>query len=79
MAAGFEVKQNGGKNDLLERLGKDANIPFSTDELESLLADYQSFTGRAEMQTTEFLDEIVEPVLRQHSSDFADIDVSLHV
>ncbi len=79
VAAGFVVKQNGGKNDLLERLGKDANIPFSTDELESLLADYQSFTGRAEMQTTEFLDEIVEPVLRQHSSDFADIDVSLHV
>ncbi len=79
VAAGFEVKQNGAANDLLRRLGEDKRIPFSTAELETLLGDYQSFTGRAEAQTLEFLDEQVEPLLQRHSQDLAAMTVSLHV
>lgn len=79
VAAGLEVKENGGNNDLLRRLGGDARIPFSTDELEALLTDYQSFTGRAEAQTLEFLDEVVEPVLKEHAGEMSVLDVSLHV
>ncbi len=79
VAAGYEVKQNGGSNDLLKRLGDDAAIPFSTRELEELLTDYQSFTGRAEAQTLDFLKEQVEPVLHRHSGEFTNIDASLHV
>ena len=79
VAAGREVKENGRSNDLLRRLGEDARIPFSTAGLEALLTDYQSFTGRAEAQTLEFLDEVVEPVLKEHAREMTDMDVSLHV
>ncbi len=79
VAAGFEVKRNGAANDLLRRLGEDKRIPFSTTELEALLGDYQSFTGRAEAQTLEFLEEKVEPLLQRHSQDVAAMTVSLHV
>ena len=79
VAAGLEVKENGGNNDLLKRLGEDARIPFSTAELEALLTDYQSFTGRAEAQTVEFLEEVVEPILKQHAGEVSTTDISLHV
>jgi adenylosuccinate lyase len=79
VAAGLEVKQNGRSNDLLQRLGEDARIPFSTAELEELLTDYQSFTGRAEAQTLDFLDEHVEPLLRHHQDEYTGVKVDLHV
>ncbi|MGI6637605.1 MAG: adenylosuccinate lyase [Desulfobulbus sp.] len=79
VAAGLEVKQNGRSNDLLQRLGEDARIPFSTAELEELLTDYQSFTGRAEAQTLDFLDEHVEPLLQHHQDEYTGVKVDLHV
>ena len=79
VAAGREVKENGGDNDLLRRLGEDPRLPYSTAELESLLTDFRSFTGRAEAQTLEFLEEVVEPTLRDHAGEMGDIDASLHV
>lgn len=79
VAAGLGVKQEGAANDLLRRLGEDGRIPFSTAELEALLGAYQSFTGRAEAQTLEFLKEQVEPLLQRHGQDCAAMDVSLHV
>ena len=79
MAAAREVKQNGRDNDLLQRLGEDERVPFTTAELKKLLTDYISFTGRAEAQTHEFLDEIVAPVLQTHAGEFEHRDVTLEV
>ena len=64
VAAGFDVKMKGLTNNLLERLSTDDRVPFETKELEELIGDYQQFTGRAGMQTTEYLDEHVVPVLK---------------
>lgn len=79
VATGLDVKNLGIHNDLLERLAKDERIPFDYPELDGLLSHYQQFTGRAAMQTTEFLQEIVAPVLEKYKSIIDNSDVSLAV
>jgi len=79
VAAGFDVKMKGLANNLLERLSEDARVPFGAKELEELVGDYQQFTGRAGMQTTEFLDEQIAPVLDKYQDLLGDIDATITV
>jgi adenylosuccinate lyase len=79
VAAGFAVKNQGLHNNLLELLAKDDRIPFTIDEINGLLGDYQQFTGRAAMQTTEFLEEEVAPVLERYKDIIEHNDASLTV
>lgn len=77
--AGRVVKQEGGDNDLLSRLGDDERIPFSTKELEAMMGNGSEFTGRASQQTEEFLTEVVEPCLARYSALLGEMDSSLSV
>jgi adenylosuccinate lyase len=79
VAAGLAVKEQGVENDLLVRLAKDDRIPFDQSDLEELIGNYQEFTGRAEAQTDEFLDEVVAPVLDRYQYMIGDVDSSLKV
>jgi len=79
VAAGLAVKEQGLDNDLLQRLATDDRIPFTLDELEAMLGNYQEFIGRASAQTTEFLDEVVDPVLRKNKKLIGNIDATLKV
>jgi adenylosuccinate lyase len=79
VAAGLAVKEQGLDNDLLQRLATDDRIPFILDELEAMLGNYQEFIGRASAQTTEFLDEVVDPVLRKNKKLIGNIDATLKV
>ena len=79
LAAGEVVKKQGGENDLLVRLAKDKNVPFSLDVIESLVGDYSQFTGMAEVQTERFLAEIVTPILEKNINTMSDVDSSLSV
>lgn len=80
VAAGKTVKEDGLANDLLERLGADTGIPFSREELESLVGDGREFAGRAEQQTEEYLAEIVHPRLTRNKNLLNDsVDISLSV
>jgi adenylosuccinate lyase len=79
VAAGFAVKNQGADNNLLNLLAADDRIPFDFSELNNLLGDYQQFTGRAAMQTTEFLQEHVAPVLDTYKSLIENIDATLIV
>ena len=79
VAAGLDVKLHGLDNNLLEKLAKDERVPFAREELDALIGNFQQFTGRAAMQTTEFLDEIVRPVLEKYKHLMTDIDASLNV
>jgi adenylosuccinate lyase len=79
VAAGLAVKEEGADNDLLARLAEDQRVPFSLDELNAVLTDYNGFTGRAEEQTREYLREVVSPLLERHSSLIGNIDASLKV
>jgi adenylosuccinate lyase len=65
-AAALRVKQEALPNDLLERLAADP--AFADVAIDDVLAPEQ-YTGRAERQVAEFLDEIVAPILGSTSSE----------
>lgn len=79
IAAGKVVKDKAAENDLLHRLGEDDRIPFSHEELLALTEDLLQFTGRAEQQTEEFLNEIVNPLLEQNRERFQAVNSELNV
>lgn len=79
VAAGKKVKEDGAENDLLERLASDDNIPFTRRELEDLISDYSSFTGRAPQQVDEYLDEVVSPLLQRNRERMGQVDSTLNV
>jgi adenylosuccinate lyase len=79
VAAGLDVKNQVVDNNLLARLASDSRVPFDQDELLGLVSNFQQFTGRAAEQASEFLDEVVRPVLRKYSDLGGDIDASLQV
>ncbi|ERE82493.1 adenylosuccinate lyase [Cricetulus griseus] len=61
------VKQEGGDNDLIERIRADAYFSPIHSQLEHLL-DPSSFTGRAPQQVHRFLEEEVYPLLKPYGS-----------
>ncbi len=79
VAAGQKVKQEGSANDLLERLAEDTAIPFNLSELEYIISDYNSFTGRASQQVDDYLAEVIEPLLEKNKDCMGPIDASLNV
>ncbi len=79
VAAGLAVKEEGKENDLIERLAGDERIPLGSGELHTLLGRFQEFTGRAAEQTTEFLAEVVDPVLARYHDDIGKVEATLSV
>ncbi len=77
--AGRNVKENGGENDLLQRLADDPEVPFSFDEMSAMISDFEQFTGMASSQTVSFVEEFVEPVLEKNRNFIKEIDSSLSV
>jgi len=67
-AAGAVVKQEGGRNDLLDRLALDP--AFSRVDLRAAMEPSQ-FVGRAPEQVDEFLAEIVGPIRAKYAGTFA--------
>jgi adenylosuccinate lyase len=64
-AAAVVVKQEGGANDLLERLAADK--AFAGVDLAGL-SDARQFVGRAREQVDEFLADVVSPIRQRHAA-----------
>lgn len=65
--AGAVVKQQGGENDLIERIRKDAYFEPIWADLASLM-DPSTFIGRAPQQVDRFLKSYVEPALKPYAA-----------
>ena len=65
MKAAAQVKAEGKKNDLLERLASDPLFKTIHNQLHTLV-DPKLFTGCCAEQVDEFLSEVVAPLLKQH-------------
>ena len=65
LAAAKVVKEEGGENDLIGRVCADPAFQLSHEEIDAIL-DPKNFTGRSSEQVTEFLEEVVNPVLEQN-------------
>ncbi len=70
MESGRRVKEEGQKNDLLERIAADPLFSAVHDSLDTLL-DPRLFVGRAPEQVSEFLDECIDPILAKFDTEIA--------
>ncbi|RGX56721.1 MULTISPECIES: adenylosuccinate lyase [Anaerotruncus] len=65
LAAAKVVKEEGGENDLIERICADSVFNLSRSEIEGVL-DPKEFTGRSAEQVEEYIRDVVGPVLEQN-------------
>lgn len=77
MAAGKVVKEQGGENDLLERIAGDPLFGITLDELKALMHP-ANFVGRAPQQTEEFVAEQIRPILDRYADELG-LEVEINV
>ena len=65
-AAANVVKQEGGKNDLIDRICADPSFMVTREEIEAILQP-EHFTGRSAQQVEEFLSGVIRPVLEENA------------
>ena len=68
IAAARALKDGASHNDLLDRIAADSAFDMDREELERAM-DPRRFVGRAPEQVDEFLDEVIEPLLAETTSD----------
>ncbi len=77
MEAGKNVKVNGGDNNLLELIAADPAFNLSLEDLKKTM-EPSRYTGRAKEQVEAFLDQVVEPILREYR-DLLGVTAEIHV
>jgi adenylosuccinate lyase len=77
MEAGKEVKVEGNKNDLIERILEDDYFKIDKKKLVEIL-NPEHFIGRSEKQTEEFIKEEIDPIIEKNK-DLLGIKAELNV
>lgn len=62
VAVALNMRENGGGQDLIERLAADPRLPMSKEDLDAALADRHAFVGAAESQVDRVLARIQDKV-----------------
>lgn len=65
IAAGKVIKEDGGENDLVDRIAADPDFMTTKEEIEAKLIP-ENYTGRSASQVTAFLDRCIKPVLEKN-------------
>ena len=65
------VKEEGGQNDLIDRVCADPAFGLDRDELDAILKP-EMFTGRSAAQVEEFLAEYIRPLLRENAAQLGE-------
>jgi adenylosuccinate lyase len=73
--AGAVVKEQGGENDLIERVKGDDYFKPIWGQLDTLL-DPSTFVGRAPEQVVGFVKEWVEPALKPYEEDLKNVQAA---
>jgi adenylosuccinate lyase len=77
MEAGRRVKEEGLDNNLIELIRQDSEFKLTSEEID-ILMDARNFIGRAPEQVVEFLEEHINPILK-NNKDILNIKVDLKV
>lgn len=77
MDAGRIVKQDGGENDLLERIANDPAFGVTLDQLKTIMKP-DLYVGRAPQQTEEFVENFIKPITEKYS-DLLGMNVEIKV
>lgn len=78
MKAAYRVKHEGKDNNLIELIMNDDSFKMSKEEILSIM-DQKNFIGRAPEQVVEFVNEVVEPAIKDYKEDLGKVDVDLRV
>lgn len=78
MKAAYRVKHEGKDNNLIELIMNDDSFKMSKEEILSIM-DSKNFIGRAPEQVVEFVNEVVEPAIKDYKEDLGKVDVDLRV
>lgn len=78
MEAGKKVKLEGKDNDLLERIAQDPAFRMTYEELKEI-CNPNKLTGRSSNQVTDYLNEIVYPLLEVYEDYTNDINTEVLV
>jgi adenylosuccinate lyase len=65
IAAAAQVKEEGKPNDLIERVVNDSSFGLTHADIDGVLVP-EHFTGRSAQQVSEFLQDVIAPVLQAH-------------
>jgi len=77
MKAASQVKNEGLENDLLKMLAEDSRIPLNASDINNLL-NPSDFTGRAESQVEDFIDNEVNPLISEYKNIIGmDVDIKV--
>ena len=71
MEAGKNVKVEGGENNLIELIKQDDMFKPVWDHIDEVL-DAKNFIGRAPLQTVEFIQTEIDPILEKHADLLGD-------
>ena len=77
MAASKVIKEEGGENDLLERIANDPIFGVTLDELKGIV-DPHKYVGRAPRQTEIFLHDVVKPILDRYADTETELSL-IHI
>lgn len=77
MAAGKIVKQDGGENDLLERIANDPAFGVTLEQLKAIMKP-ELCVGRAPQQTEEFVENFIKPITEKYK-DLLGMNVEIKV
>ncbi len=77
MAAGKIVKQDGGENDLLERIANDPAFGVTLEQLKAIMKP-ELYVGRAPQQTEEFVENFIKPITEKYK-DLLGMNVEIKV
>ena len=78
MKAAYRVKQEGLNNNLIDLIIEDPAFKMSKEEILSIM-DPKNFVGRAPEQVVEFVNETLEPAIKEYKELIGNIKVDLHV
>ena len=77
MAAGKVVKEDGGENDLLERIANDPAFGVTLEQLKAIMKP-ELYVGRAPQQTEEFVENYIDPITDKYK-DILGMNVEIKV
>lgn len=76
MAAARVVKEEGGKNDLIERIVADSAFGLTADDAARILKP-ENFTGRASKQVEELITDYVDPALKENNVAAEEVELTV--
>lgn len=76
MAAAKKVKEDGEKNDLIDRICNDEMFKLNKDEVQTIM-EPSNFIGRSKEQVEEYIKEVIDPILHANNVKYTKVEIEV--